>query len=98
MLVRRLLQPLRTMTAIAEACSDGERPLKRVKLSTNAADALPLPVPTPVPPEIATVPIIRKSYRYVPDYGSGLHLAPMVRCGTLPTRLLSLEYGGALAI
>jgi tRNA-dihydrouridine synthase 2 len=30
------------------------------------------------------------------DYSAGLFLAPMVRVGTLPTRLLSLEYGASL--
>ncbi|GAA5909689.1 tRNA-dihydrouridine(20) synthase (NAD(+)) [Sporobolomyces salmoneus] len=29
-------------------------------------------------------------------YDVGMHLAPMVRIGTLPTRLLSLEYGASL--
>jgi hypothetical protein len=29
-------------------------------------------------------------------YREGLHLAPMVRIGTLPTRLLALEYGATL--
>ncbi|KAK0539259.1 tRNA-dihydrouridine synthase 2 [Tilletia horrida] len=31
-----------------------------------------------------------------PDYARGLFLAPMVRIGTLPTRLLSLRYGADL--
>ena len=30
------------------------------------------------------------------NYRNGLFLAPMVRCGTLPTRLLSLDYGASL--
>lgn len=30
------------------------------------------------------------------SYRNGLFLAPMVRCGTLPTRLLSLDYGASL--
>ncbi|BGP14284.1 hypothetical protein JCM10213_004248 [Rhodosporidiobolus nylandii] len=29
-------------------------------------------------------------------YGTGMHLAPMVRIGTLPVRLLALEYGAEL--
>lgn len=40
--------------------------------------------------------IENKSYDHIPEYNTGLHLAPMVRCGTLPTRLLSLHYGANL--
>lgn len=31
-----------------------------------------------------------------PNYGTGLHLAPMVRVGTLPTRLIALEHSAEL--
>lgn len=37
-----------------------------------------------------------RSYRYELDYKNKLFLAPMVRTGTLPTRLLSLYYGAGL--
>lgn len=37
-----------------------------------------------------------KKYAYELEYNSKLVLAPMVRTGTLPTRLLSLYYGAGL--
>ncbi|CAE6387019.1 unnamed protein product [Rhizoctonia solani] len=60
------------------------RPSKRVKLDDNPE----------VPP--ATTSKIDDSWRITVDYTNGVILAPMVRSGTLPTRLLSLKYGATL--
>ncbi|CAE6522961.1 unnamed protein product [Rhizoctonia solani] len=60
------------------------RPSKRVKLDDNE-DGSP-----------ATAPKIDDSWRIPVDYTNGVILAPMVRSGTLPTRLLSLKYGATL--
>ncbi|KAM0751291.1 FMN-linked oxidoreductase [Meredithblackwellia eburnea MCA 4105] len=62
---------------------DQSRVAKRVKLAEeddSKEDKVHVPVAS-----TSTLP-----------YGTGLHLAPMVRIGTLPTRLLSLEYGAEL--
>ncbi|KAH7338955.1 hypothetical protein B0J17DRAFT_570963 [Rhizoctonia solani] len=60
------------------------RPSKRVKLDDDADDSL------------ATASKIDDSWRIPVDYTNGVILAPMVRSGTLPTRLLSLKYGATL--
>ncbi|TIC72662.1 FMN-linked oxidoreductase [Wallemia mellicola] len=49
---------------------------------------------SPEPPKKKTK-VENKPFESV-DYSNGLHLAPMVRSGTLPTRLVSLEYGAKL--
>lgn len=47
--------------------------------------------------EIMGLPVeTEKKYAYELEYNSKLVLAPMVRTGTLPTRLLSLYYGAGL--
>ncbi|KAK4700769.1 tRNA-dihydrouridine synthase 2, partial [Phenoliferia sp. Uapishka_3] len=68
--------------------ASSEPSAKRVRLTSPALDLEP-----------ATNPVASTSAL---PYGTGLHLAPMVRIGTLPTRLLckssirSLEYGAEL--
>ncbi|CAE6442722.1 hypothetical protein ACGC1H_007576 [Rhizoctonia solani] len=60
------------------------RPSKRVKLDDNVKGS-----PT-------TTSTVDDSWRIPVDYTNGVILAPMVRSGTLPTRLLSLKYGATL--
>lgn len=47
-------------------------------------------------PSTSAPPTKRSKLAPKPDYGSGLHLAPMVRIGTCPTRLIALESGANL--
>lgn len=44
----------------------------------------------------SSVPLPPPSDARMPDFRNGLFLAPMVRIGSLPTRLLALEYGADL--
>ncbi|CAE6428384.1 unnamed protein product [Rhizoctonia solani] len=60
------------------------RPSKRVKLEDKVDNS-----PT-------TESTVDDSWRIPVDYTNGVILAPMVRSGTLPTRLLSLKYGATL--
>ncbi|CAE6440941.1 unnamed protein product [Rhizoctonia solani] len=60
------------------------RPSKRVKLDDNVEGS----------PTAASK--IDDLWRIPVDYTNGVILAPMVRSGTLPTRLLSLKYGATL--
>ncbi|GAA5831507.1 hypothetical protein JCM3766R1_001780 [Sporobolomyces carnicolor] len=58
------------------------------------------PSTTPPPSPRATEPLKKRprlaSSNSPLPYHVGMHLAPMVRIGTLPTRLVSLEYGASL--
>ncbi|KAG8691827.1 hypothetical protein FRC11_008451 [Ceratobasidium sp. 423] len=60
------------------------RPSKRVKLDDNVESSSTSTSKTD------------DSWRIPVDYTNGVILAPMVRSGTLPTRLLSLKYGATL--
>ncbi|KAG8753986.1 hypothetical protein FRC12_011357 [Ceratobasidium sp. 428] len=59
------------------------RPQKRAKLSGHER-------------EESTQAVMDDSWRIPVDYTNGVVLAPMVRSGSLPTRLLSLKYGASL--
>ncbi|GAA96539.1 uncharacterized protein L969DRAFT_50568 [Mixia osmundae IAM 14324] len=73
------------------------RSAKRIKL--DARDVITSSVPSS---EASSIKTRSTSASSVPsdsarvNYRNGLHLAPMVRCGTLPTRLLALHYGANL--
>ncbi|KAH8925520.1 FMN-linked oxidoreductase [Atractiella rhizophila] len=58
-----------------------EHPTKKIKLASGVA---------------AAVKVDDFPQRGNLDFKNGLFLAPMVRCGTMPTRLLSLAYGADL--
>ncbi|KAB5592040.1 TRNA-dihydrouridine synthase [Ceratobasidium theobromae] len=60
------------------------RPSKRAKIDDSQVESRP---PTPGEDDSWRVPV---------DYSNGVVLAPMVRSGSLPTRLLSLKYGASL--
>ncbi|KAF8753764.1 hypothetical protein RHS01_06723, partial [Rhizoctonia solani] len=81
-----LSQKFNTMPVARESLSppSSPRPSKRVKLNDDPETSL------------AAVPKIDDSWRIPVDYTNGIILAPMVRSGTLPTRLLSLKYGATL--
>ncbi|CAE7190111.1 unnamed protein product [Rhizoctonia solani] len=61
------------------------RPSKRAKLDDDKAES-----------SSTTASRVDDSWRIPVDYTNGVILAPMVRSGTLPTRLLSLKYGATL--
>ncbi|TIA78975.1 hypothetical protein E3P92_03554 [Wallemia ichthyophaga] len=56
--------------------------------------------PSPKTAKLQEPPAKKTKVEVIPleevDYANGLHLAPMVRSGALPTRLISLEYGAKL--
>lgn len=58
---------------------ENERPAKRLRISPPPATESLQSAAIDVEAESFAASCIRKQYRYVPDYGTGLHLAPMVR-------------------
>jgi tRNA-dihydrouridine synthase 2 len=64
--------------------------------------ALPTSIPSPPTPKVVSAAAARSSAPYVPiprhgvDYRGKIVLAPMVRSGELPSRLLALHYGADL--
>lgn len=82
--VAQIPTPLSAMSSVPPAkrakYDDGE---PQMHAQTPAETALPLSLPLP----LSTSPL---------SYENGIFLAPMVRIGTLPTRLLALEYGADL--
>lgn len=65
--------------------------VSRLEFSTTMAIRARSPSPSTSAP-----PTKRPKLSSTPDYGAGLHLAPMVRIGTCPTRLIALENGANL--
>ena len=59
------------------------QPAEAPSAAPFAAEAPKLPMPPPQDPRM-------------PNFRHGVFLAPMVRIGSLPTRLLALEYGADL--
>lgn len=68
------------MSATRELCTELEPSSKRIKTEDSKSESL---MPS-------------QSHALMPRFEHGLFLAPMVRTGSLPCRLLSLEYGASL--
>ncbi|GAA5948691.1 hypothetical protein JCM21900_005262 [Sporobolomyces salmonicolor] len=72
-----------------------EPPAKRQRLDQPVQPDRPRPDPAPAPPIESVEDTLTQKPRSLP-YAQGMHLAPMVRIGTLPVRLLALDYGAEL--
>ncbi|WFD35886.1 tRNA-dihydrouridine(20) synthase [NAD(P)(+)] [Malassezia cuniculi] len=70
--------------SVADEGADGNLSVKDDASGSNASAA------------IADTPLFPASDPRMPDFSRGMFLAPMVRVGSLPTRLLSLQYGADL--
>lgn len=85
----RFIKTFNTMASISRSNSPSihvdEPSAKRIKLSHNISDGV----------DSNNVSVKDTKRRTLP-YSDGLHLAPMVRIGTLPTRLVALEFGAEL--
>lgn len=84
----RFLRGLRNISTMATA----KEAVAAASAKADAPSTTPIPGPTPIPATLPRVPIPPRGV----DYRGKLVLAPMVRSGELPSRLLALHYGADL--